>query len=78
MRKSSPDFTRWAINAISRWNNETRPENLFQIHGDKDHVFPIKKIKPDFQVRGGGHLMVLNMADLVSKEISNNVSGINS
>ncbi len=71
VKKSSPKFTKWAVRAIANWNNQIRPENLYHIHGDKDHIFPIKRLKPDYIIKGGGHFMIYSKAEEVSKAIIN-------
>ena len=59
-------YSNWAINAILNWKNKTAPENLYHIHGDKDRIFSIKKVKPDYTIQNGGHLMVMNKSDEVN------------
>ncbi len=57
------DYSNWAIDQVLHWNNTEIPANLVQIHGNNDHVLPIKYIKPDYVIDKGGHLMVYNRAD---------------
>lgn len=64
------NYSTWAINIILNWRNDWKPANLFHIHGNKDRIFPIKKIKADYIIKGGGHLMVMNRASLVHEQIS--------
>lgn len=60
-------FLKWAIDKIVKWNNETRVQNLLHIHGTNDHILPIRFVKCDLKINGGGHLMVLNRAKELSK-----------
>lgn len=60
-------YTNWAIQVILNWKNNAAPENLYHIHGDNDRIFPIKKIKADYTIAKGGHLMILNKSDEVNK-----------
>lgn len=62
-----PDFFYWAMERIRLWRNEKPLPNLIHIHGNKDHVFPIKTIKADYVIDGGGHFMVLNRAKEVNE-----------
>lgn len=64
---SNPRFTYWAINEILNWKMEVITSNVIQIHGDMDKIFPFKKIKPQYLIANGGHLMVANKADEISK-----------
>ena len=66
---TSPVFLKWAINEIIHWRNITKPQNLIHIHGTKDRLFPIKKIKADFSVEGGTHFMVYTKAAIISEII---------
>lgn len=61
------NYSNWAINQILNWKNEWLPENLFHIHGNKDRIFPIKKIVADHIVNRGGHLMIMNKSDEVNQ-----------
>jgi pimeloyl-ACP methyl ester carboxylesterase len=60
-------FSSWAIERIIHWKNETYPSNLIHLHGSADHILPIRYVKPDYIIKGGGHLMILNRANEVSK-----------
>ncbi len=55
-------YTEWAINSILHWNNRNTPSNLIHIHGDRDRIFSIKKVKPHHVIKNGGHFMVMNKA----------------
>ena len=65
-----PVYSNWAINVILNWKNKTAPKNIYHIHGDIDRIFSIKKIKPDYTIHNGGHLMILNKSDEVNTCIS--------
>jgi pimeloyl-ACP methyl ester carboxylesterase len=60
-------YTNWAINQILNWKNDWQPVNLIHIHGNNDHIFPIKNIKVDYVVPGGGHFMIMNKAKEVNE-----------
>jgi pimeloyl-ACP methyl ester carboxylesterase len=64
-------FLNWSINAVLNWKNKDVPANTFHIHGSKDKIFPIRKIKPDHNIHGG-HMMILNR----SKEVNEVVNSI--
>ncbi len=66
VRDSNPAFTRWAIDAILHWRNETVPKNLTHIHGTKDSLLPFKYVKADYSIEGGTHLMVMDKATELS------------
>ena len=60
-------YRTWGIKQIAEWKNETYPDNLLHIHGDKDLVFPIYKIRnPDLILKGGTHGAVVTHADQIN------------
>ena len=67
-------YSDWAINNILNWKNEWKPDHLFHIHGDRDRIFPIKKIKADHIIPTGGHFMIMNRAVLVNEIVSSILS----
>lgn len=67
LRNTSPTYLKWAIKAILTWKRVTKPENLLHIHGSADKVLPVTYTDADIIIRGGGHLMVHNMADKISR-----------
>lgn len=70
-RKNAPViYTNWAINEVLNWRNSWQPSKVFHIHGDKDKMFPIKKVAPTHIVKGGGHFMIMNKAAEVSSCIN--------
>jgi pimeloyl-ACP methyl ester carboxylesterase len=61
-------FNEWAAHQAISWQNEHEPDNLVQIHGTKDTIFPHIYISKEAHIiKGGTHWMVVNRA----KEISN-------
>lgn len=40
---------------------------VLHIHGDKDRIFPIKYVRPDHVVSGGGHFLVHNRSAVVNR-----------
>uniref|UniRef100_UPI00313C3563 alpha/beta fold hydrolase n=1 Tax=Dyadobacter sp. OTU695 TaxID=3043860 RepID=UPI00313C3563 len=68
-------FNNWAVSALLRWENKIAPLNVIHIHGSDDKMFPIKYVKSDFTVQGGGHLMVMEHAPVVSEHLKTLISG---
>ncbi|MEO7212395.1 alpha/beta hydrolase [Mucilaginibacter sp.] len=68
LANSSPVFLKWAMHAVLYFNNMEPISNLFHIIGDKDQVFPWKKIKdPTAIIKGGTHIMVFDRAGEINK-----------
>lgn len=60
-------FLKWALIRMTDWNHPNTAENLFHIHGSADRLIPLKIVKPDVVIEGGGHLMVYKEHDEISK-----------
>lgn len=61
-RNADRGYINWAVNQVLNWKNDWQPATLYHIHGTKDRMFPIKKVKATYVVEGGGHLMIMNKA----------------
>lgn len=62
-----PIYTDWAVDKILNWENDWQPPSLYHIHGDSDRIFPIKNVHPDFIIKGGGHMMLMNQSEEVNQ-----------
>ncbi len=60
-------FTKWAIEAILNWNNTIVPQNITHIHGTADRLLPYYLAKNTIAIKDGGHLMIMDKADEISK-----------
>lgn len=61
------EYIEWGVNAIFNWRNEYIPENVVHIHGEKDRIFPVSKVKADYIIKEATHIMIYNRADEVNK-----------
>lgn len=52
-------YLKWAIKQMVGWNRVQEIKDVIHIHGDKDPVFPINKIKNCIVVPGGTHIMLI-------------------
>lgn len=53
------DYLKWCIREILNWKQKEPLENVIQIHGTKDEVFPIKNIKNAIIIPNGNHAMII-------------------
>ncbi len=60
---------KWIIKKINTWHGENPSRNFLHLHGDKDHIFPIRNIDQCEVIQGGNHNMILTK----SGEIRNRV-----
>ena len=63
-------YINWAVNQALNWKNSWQHPNIYQVHGDKDKMFPVKNIKDSYIIKDGGHFMIMNKADEVSNCIN--------
>lgn len=68
-RNSDPVYLNWAVNQVLNWRNNWQPAHIIHIHGDKDKIFPMKRITPHHIVKGGTHLMIYNRGEEISELI---------
>lgn len=69
-KKLDPIYFDWAVHQVLNWKNKWYPQNIIQIHGEKDRIFPLKNLKPTHIIEGGTHIMILNKTDELSKCIN--------
>lgn len=67
LKKSSPNFVKWAMGATVNWDNKIIPQNVYTITGNKDHVFDYRRIRDAIIVNGGSHIMIFNRAEEINK-----------
>ncbi len=59
-------FLRWAIEQLICWKNRVLLPNTVHIHGTADHLIPIRFVKENYKIAGGGHLMLLDKAAAIN------------
>jgi pimeloyl-ACP methyl ester carboxylesterase len=67
VRNASPDFIKWALNAILHWQHHERNPRLIHIQGSNDHLLPNRYVKADYVIHQGGHMMVFNRAGEINE-----------
>jgi pimeloyl-ACP methyl ester carboxylesterase len=60
-------FLTWAVDKIVTWRNVTILKNTTHIHGTADRILPYKSA--DFKILDGGHLMIINKGEELSRLI---------
>lgn len=56
------NYIDWSIDKIVNWSQVEPPKNLVHIHGEKDPVFPIGRIRDCIPVKNGTHTMIIHRA----------------
>lgn len=70
VKNADAAFIKWSLHAILTWRHTERIPRLIHIHGTNDHLLPGRYTHPDYVVKKGGHLMVLNRAEEVNKVLN--------
>ncbi len=73
-QKANTQYIRWSVDKIVNWKNHWQPPAVIHIHGDKDRMFPVKKIAGPHIIKNGGHFMIMNKAPEVSALIHHHLS----
>lgn len=55
-------YLKWAVNQLINWQPSALNVPLIHIHGDRDAIFPIKRISNCLVVKKGTHTMILHRA----------------
>lgn len=62
-----PLYLRWSINQVLNWKNEWLPSNFYHLHGEKDHIFPLRKVRATHVVKEAGHFMIMNRCNEINE-----------
>jgi len=65
--KVDPRYLRWALGQVVNWKNDWLPLRYFQLHGDRDRIFPVSRSGATDIVPGAGHFMVFNRPAVVNE-----------
>jgi pimeloyl-ACP methyl ester carboxylesterase len=68
-------YLNWAIRTILHWQNEWRPPDFYHIHGARDRIFPLRMAEPTHVIGDGGHLMIYNRAEEISRLLKGILAG---
>ncbi|MBQ4804525.1 alpha/beta hydrolase [Aquimarina sp. MMG015] len=66
-------FAKWAVNELTNWKNITQLKNVLKINGTKDKLIPPKGNTKMELIENGGHFMIVDKADEISKIINNQI-----
>ncbi len=64
-------YLTWAIDHVLNWQQTMPQKNILHIHGENDHIFPIKNIKNCIPIDNGTHIMILNKAKTINGILKN-------
>ncbi len=76
MKSASKNYMKWSTNEVLTWNSDSRPTNLFHIHGTADKIFLHRFTSANIKIQKGTHLMVHNRASEISHIIMEKLNSI--
>lgn len=62
-------YIKWSIYNAINWSQTNAIKDIVHIHGNKDEIFPIKKIKNCIIIHNGNHSMIILKAKEIAKII---------
>ena len=62
-------FMKRSVNMIINWKRDSYDDGIIHIHGNKDNTLPIKKVKYDYLIEDGSHMMTLTRGKELSSMI---------
>jgi len=76
LKDSDGKFMKWAMRAVALWRNETYHEPVVHIHGRRDRMIFPEHIHASYWIEDGGHMMVYNRAEEISRIIEKELEGL--
>ncbi|GAB5538865.1 MAG: hypothetical protein Salg2KO_09680 [Salibacteraceae bacterium] len=59
LKDKDKTFMKRSIRMIVNWQKTGYAASIVHIHGDNDHTLPIKRLKPNYVIDSGSHMMTL-------------------
>jgi len=70
-------YFRWAMKSIMTWRSDMPSLPYIHIHGDKDHVFPLRYLKGEiYPVSGADHLAVMTHPHKINQILKAYLTGL--
>lgn len=69
--EKDPVFMKRAVDMIVNWDRVNYSNKIIHIHGNKDNTLPIRKVKPDYVIDNGSHVMAYTRSEEISMIINN-------
>ncbi len=63
-------FIRWAIKAITTWENPKSPTNVIRIHGSSDRLLNFTESEKVIVLHDAGHFMIVDRAKELSEVLN--------
>ncbi|NEN25212.1 alpha/beta hydrolase [Cryomorpha ignava] len=67
LRDSEADFMKFGFGVVLGWQPPKAQVPVIRIHGNKDRVFPLSRIKECIKIKGGNHFMVYEKGEEIGE-----------
>ena len=74
LNDTNPTYFKRALDCVIHWENQQWPPNIVHLQGDRDGVFPIRRIVDPVLVKGGNHAMVYNRGEEISRLLNHHLA----
>lgn len=65
----SNNYLKWAFKNTIEWTNDHPISNIIHIHGSKDHIFPVNRIKDAIILKNATHILILLQAKWINENL---------
>lgn len=70
LKKKDPLYVQRTVDMIAHWDRSNYSDQIWHIHGNKDHTIPIKNVQYDYLVEDGSHMMMITRANEINHLIA--------
>lgn len=67
LRDSKADFLTFGFGVVLGWQPPVAQVPVIRIHGSKDGIFPLSRIKDTIKIKGGNHFMVYEKGEEIGE-----------
>jgi pimeloyl-ACP methyl ester carboxylesterase len=67
LRSKDKSYLKRTIGMIINWDRQSYPERIIHIHGTNDHTLPHRKLKCNYTIQKGSHMMTLTKAGEINR-----------
>lgn len=66
LKGKDPVYIRRTIEMIVEWDRKDYDTAIVHIHGNQDHTIPIRRVRCNYTVKGGSHMMTLTRFEQIN------------
>jgi len=70
LRDSDPAFMKFGAGVVLGWQPPVAQVPVIRVHGTKDRVFPLSRIKDCIKIKGGNHFMVFEKGEEIGEVLA--------